>query len=42
MLKLKILMKKIIELYYVVKNYIFNLFLKTIIYFVKLIIIFCL
>ena len=34
--------EKIIDLYYVVKNYIFNLFLKTIIYFVKLIIIFCL
>ena len=34
--------EKIIDLYYVVKNYIFNLFLKTIIYFVKLIIIICL
>ena len=42
MLNFKILMKKIIDLYYVIKNYIFNSFLKTVIYFVKLIIIFCL
>ena len=44
-LNLKILMKKFIDLYYVDQNYfwnyIFNLLLKIIIYFVKLIVIFC-